>query len=221
MQVIHNPNTYKIDGCFLDKEKRFCYIHIYKNASISLRNALGMRGNYFKYEEVKSLNLPKICIIRHPINRIVSIFLYLLRNEDYGFQDQHPTDLIRNSAFFQSKDDDVLKSFELFLKCLEHRNYFSAVALPQTTFLEHRDLKIDDIEEILIQETIEDDFKKFVEKYDLGDIEFPFDNKHENSTKSKILDFINSNPDIEKQIKVLYKEDFELYDLIVSSKTFE
>lgn len=217
MKKIINPCDYKIDGCFLDKNNKFCLIHIYKNASISIRNVLGMRGNYYKYDNVKDMDdLVTICIIRNPINRIVSIYMYMLRNEDYGFGDQHPLDLISEADFYVNKAN-IIESFDQFLEQLKGKNFFSAVTMPQTQFLKDRNLNIDDIDEVLIQEEIQNDFHKFVHNYSLDVCdELPHDNKGSPGPKHIIMEYINTHKSVFSKINNLYKSDFELYDKIRS-----
>lgn len=215
MEQIINPCSYKIDGCFLDKNNKFCLIHIYKNASISIRNALKMRGNYYKYDDVKDTdNIVTICIIRDPINRIVSIYMYMLRNEDYGFKDQHPIDLISEADFYINKEN-IIKSFDQFLEQLKGGNFFSAVTMPQTQFLKDRNLEIDEIDEIWLQENIQSDFSDFVRKYslDIPDV-LPHDNKDDSDCKHVIMEYIKTNKYVFDKIYNLYKSDFELYNRV-------
>ena len=64
---------YNLSGCFVDKDKKFALIHIFKNASISIRNALGMRGRYLEWSEAKNIEgLKTICVIRNPLDRFIS-----------------------------------------------------------------------------------------------------------------------------------------------------
>ena len=205
-----NPHKYKIDGCFVDKDWQFAFIHIYKNASISMRNILGMRGRYYKWEDVKDKGLIKLCVIRNPIDRLISAYLYLLRLEDNGFPEKHPTHLTEKTDFYLYQEDPI-KSFHLFLLDLDGRNFYDAVTYPQVNFLADRGLTIFDIDEIFIQENIEKDFAKFQEKYGIEG-NFPTDNFGDEKKKKIIQEYIETNPHIEDKIKYLYSEDFKLYD---------
>ena len=64
--------SYKLTGCFVDDEKKFALIHIYKNASISMRNVLNMRGKYREWDDIKNLDITTLCVIRDPMKRVVS-----------------------------------------------------------------------------------------------------------------------------------------------------
>jgi hypothetical protein len=214
MNKIINPNSYKIDGCFLDRETgKYCLIHIYKNASISTRNVLNMRGNYFKFNNVKNKDgLVTICIIRDPIERIISIYFYMLRDEDYGFKDQHPVDLIRESNFFIHQDN-LITSFNEFLEQLEGGNFFSAVTLPQSQFLKDRDLDLEDIDEVWVQESLNKDFASFKRKYNIKPSKkLLIDNSSDNIKKITIQKYIKDNIDVQRKIKQIYKIDFDLYN---------
>lgn len=214
MNQIKNPCAYKIDGCFMNPQTKLCLIHIYKNASISIRNCLKMRGKYHKYNKIKNIDgLITLCVIRHPINRIVSIFLYMLRDEDYGFTDQHPVDLIRKSDFFINKNNIII-AFDMFLNQLKGRNFFSAVAQPQTRFLEDRMLSIDDMDVVLIQENMTTQFNNFLNEYNIVTTsDLKCDNSTNNNDDKKVLlKYINNNVEITDKIKCLYQSDFELYD---------
>lgn len=200
-----------IDGCFVSFKHKICLIHIYKNASISFRDTFDMRGKYYKFKskEVQENDLVKVTILRDPINRIISIYLYMLRGEDFGFPDQHNVKEIEKMDFF--REQDLKKSFELFIKKLKN-GFFSAVALPQTCFLKHRDLDIKDLDFIFIQENIDNDFKVFITKYNIKNVKFHHNNKGNEENTKILLNYIKNNESIINDIKKLYKEDFILYE---------
>jgi hypothetical protein len=201
---------YNIDGCFVSIEHNICLIHIYKNASIAIRNSFNMRGKYHKYVDIKDQNLTTITIIREPISRIISIYQYMLRDEDYGFPVQHNPEKIRKMDFYIQRDD-IIKSFNSFLNELEI-SFFSAVSLPQTTFLEHRNIKIDDFDYVLLQETIDDDFKKFTDQYEIKGVTLVNSNCSDKSISFLLNNYVENNKDIQDKIKRLYHSDFELYE---------
>jgi hypothetical protein len=201
---------YKLDGCFVDDEKKFALIHIYKNASISMRNALNMRGKYYKWDDIKNLSVKTICVIRNPLERVVSSYQYLLRLEGNGFINKHPIHITKETEFFKEKDNPI-ESFNLFLNYIDNDNFYDAVTLPQVQFLIDRSLTIDDIDEVLIQENIEEDFKKFKEKYNLNTI-LNVDNRGNSNITKMLLKHIEDNEKIKEKIKKIYKHDFELYN---------
>lgn len=210
-----NPNSYKIDGCFVDEEERFAFIHIYKNASISLRNALKMRGRYFTFTE-KQNSLIKICIIRNPIERVVSSYLYLLRLEHNGFPHKHPTHLTEKAEFYLTRHRPV-RSFLSFVEAIKDGNFYDAVTLPQIEFIRHRGLSINDIEEVMIQENICKDFDKFSSKYRIA-ASFPKDNTSSPKISQLLNNYISHSPDLRKAIIDLYREDVVLYNDLVEKR---
>jgi len=201
--------NYKIEGCFMDDDHRFAFIHIYKNASISRRNALGIRGKYHKFEDVKKYNPITLCIIRNPLSRFISAYQYLLRLEDNGFPDQHPTHITKETEFYKHRQDPE-KSFLLFLEYIEENGFYDAVTLPQVEFLKDRGLTIDDIDEVFIQLRIKEDFEKFREKYNIEG-EFPADNIGDEEIGRTLTGLIWGDDKIANRIKELYREDFDMF----------
>ena len=89
------------------------------------------------------------------------------------------------------------------------------MTLPQTEFLSDRGLTINDIDEVMIQERLSDDFKVFKEKYGL-DVELRCDNRGDNDTTNILNGLISSHIDIQKRIVRLYKKDFKLYNKLIN-----
>lgn len=206
-----NTNTYKIDGCFVDDDRRFAFVHIYKNASISMRNVLNMRGKYFKYADIKDLDIVKICVIRNPIDRCISMFLYLLRLEDNGRFEQHPTYLTRNSTFYANRGD-IRKSFSQFINIIEAGNFYDAVTAPQVNFLNDRGLNIEDVDFVFVQERISDDFEKFKIKYGLPvDLTFPKDNDSSSEQVQILKEYVRYNSYLKSRILEIYADDWDMY----------
>lgn len=205
--------NYVLDGCFVDDKNKFALIHIYKNASISMRNVLNMRGKYYKWEEIKNKNIITICVIRDPMRRVVSIYQYLLRLEDNGFISKHPTHVTKETHFFKEKDNPI-HSFNLFLDYIKDGNFYDAVTLPQTVFLSDRNLTINDIDEVLIQENLNEDFSKFKDKYQIKK-DIKKDNESDNETSKLINEFISSDINTQKIIKTIYKDDFFMYNWFI------
>lgn len=210
-----NPENYKITGCFMDDDKRFIFIHIYKNASISVRNILGMRGKYYEYQDVKDCSGDTICVLRHPYDRIISAYQYLLRLEGNGFLNQHPTFLTKQTLFY-SLQKNPIKSFTSFLIAIDNNNFYDAVTYPQVDFLKDRGLTIDAIDNVFIQERIEEDFEKFKIKYDLDkDLVFPRDNRSDDKITKLLKDFVQNDNFAKEIIHNLYKADFEIYNKLI------
>lgn len=207
-----NTQRYKIDGCFCDPEMKFAFIHIYKNASISIRNALGMRGRYYKYEDVTDLTT--LCVLRDPFRRVISMYLYLLRLEDNGRTNQHPIDLTVKTEFFRIQHK-IEESFKSFVSAIDGRNFYDAVTYPQIDFIRDRGISPENIDVVMIQEHIYEDFDKFKLKYNLdSSITLPHDNVSD-AHKTVILNkLIMRDVKLQTKIKNIYEEDFELYEQV-------
>jgi len=207
-----NPQQYKIEGCFVDDDKRFAFIHIYKNASISFRNVMNMRGKYHKYTDVKDMSLDTVAILSNPIDRVVTAYLYLLRLEDNGLIEQHPTFLTKETEFFKIKDQDIYKSFDLYLDAIDGGNFYDAVTYPQVGFIRDRGLTINDINNVMIMERMETDFEQFKAKYNLSDdLVFPHDNSDPDTETAFLRGYVEEEPAIYNRIARIYKEDMEMY----------
>jgi len=202
--------NYKLDGCFVDDDKHFALIHIYKNASISMRNALNMRGKYHNWSDIKDRDITTLCVIRDPMKRVVSIYQYLLRLEDNGFINKHPIHITKETDFFKEKENPIT-SFKLFLDYIKDGNFYDAVTLPQTDFLSDRGLTIYDIDEVLIQETLDEDFNKLKNKYNISS-SVGYDNKSEDETSKILNDYIENSSNAQKIIRTIYNDDFIMYN---------
>ena len=201
---------YKLDGCFVDDDKRFVLIHIYKNASISMRNALSMRGKYHEWNDIKDTGIKSICIIRNPMERVVSSYQYLLRLEDNGFLNKHPIHVTKETEFFKNKEHPI-ESFEMFMDYISINGFYDAVTLPQTDFLSDRGLTIDDIDEVMVQERLSENFNKFKIKYGV-EADINNDNVSDNKVSKVLNDYIKTNPRAQERIIQLYKSDFDMYN---------
>ena len=209
-----NSRNYKIEGCFVDNKKKFAFIHIYKNASISIRNALNMRGKYHRWKDVKNKNLTTICVIRNPYERLISAYKYLFRLEDNGLPDQHPIHETKEMEWFKNRD------FVGFVNAIEEHGFFDAVTLPQWDFINDRGLKLSDIDEVLVQSSIDEDFKKFAKKYNLN-IEIPHDNVGYDEESDKLLNMILNSTKLKNKIDKLYIKDIQLYYGYVNQKYYK
>jgi len=212
---------YKIEGCFMDDAHKFAFIHIYKNASISLRNILKMRGKYHVWNDVKEEKPITICIIRDPGLRCISAYLYLLRLEDNGRPDQHPVEITKETDFYKNKDN-IEESFDQFLDYIEENGFYDAVTLPQVDFLRDRGLSINDIDEILIQDGYDGlsfDFEQFRKKYNLPeDLKIPSDNQSPDHLTQILIDALHNDSNRFNRVFKLYTEDEDMYMNILASR---
>lgn len=203
---------YNLTGCFVDSHNKFALIHIFKNASISMRNALGMRGKYYEWSEAKKIkNIETLCIIREPTNRLVSAYQYILRLEDGGFPHRHPINITKETKFFNCKKDPI-KSFVLFLEFIQNNGFYDAVLVPQNQFLDSRNLKIHDIDHLFILENIQEEYDIFCKMKKI-DNKLQIDNSSSRDVTKMLMEFINTDLERQKQIYDLYEKDYQMYKL--------
>jgi hypothetical protein len=144
------------------------------------------------------------------MKRVVSIYQYLLRLEDNGFINKHPIHITKETDFFKEKEKPIT-SFKLFLDYIKDGNFYDAVTLPQTDFLSDRGLTIYDIDEVLIQETLDEDFNKLKNKYNISS-SVGYDNKSEDETSKILNDYIENSSNAQKIIRTIYNDDFIMYN---------
>lgn len=204
--------SFGLTGCFVDSSEKYALIHIFKNASISLRNALNMRGNYREWKEIKNIkNIETLCVVREPIKRFISAYQYILRLEDGGgFPHRHPIEVTRCANFFLYKDD-VVESFLMFLDFVEKRGFYDAVLVSQKQFLKSRNLSIEDINHVFILEKIDDQYKNFCKLKGIKN-KLKIDNSSPTEKTNELLNFVNFKPKVKNRILNLYEEDFILYN---------
>lgn len=201
---------FHLNGCFCDPLKKFTFIHIFKNASISIRDSLNMRGNYYNWDTAKHFeNSKTICVIRNPINRFISAYQYLLKLDDGGFPNRHPIEITRASEFYKNRKNPV-ESFYLFLDFIEKERFYDAVTIPQTTFLRERSLLINDIDNVFIQEQLESDYSDFREKHGIR-TRLQKNNTGNSEITKLLINLVESDKGLKERISKLYKSDMELY----------
>lgn len=197
-----------VGKCFKSKKdykgnkEEFIYLFMPKNASMAFRACGLFPGNEDRKNSSKNLftynkkwdKLSKICIFRDPISRFISMFTYEVK-----------------SGHFKTKDKKInIDNFNNFLKINETKNKWSYTGAPQINYLKEVKCKLEDIDIIMSVETLDRDFNKFKEKYNLN-INLPIRNV---SKKTNIKKNIFSNNDILNRIKILYEEDIILYNKV-------
>tara|TARA_R100000805_G_C3571359_1_gene77388 strand:+ start:107 stop:760 length:654 start_codon:yes stop_codon:yes gene_type:complete len=211
----YNPNIQVQDGCFVCDRDRYMLIHIYKNASISLRNTLGM-WTYKNYTHLEPDNYIKICVLRNPLYRCISIYQYILRLEN-GESPYHPAELIKQTEFYKIRNKPI-ESFNSFLRAIDGGNFFDAVAQPQIKFLRDKSLPISKVSNFLIQENIDNDFKKFCFEHQIENVQITHDNRSDDKVKETLTKYVDIDPIARDKILDIYSEDKDLYETIAKVK---
>ena len=181
------------DRCFVSEDNRFVYLFMPRNGSVSFRNC-GLFGNETPIQYSDSFrNKIKIVILREPIERVISMFLWQKRRVAHKWKE----------------DEDFIIPFENYLIGLTKS--FSELTIPQCKYLSKKDLTIDDIEEVFTLDNYNNDVKNFSTKYNL-DLEIGHLNQSNRERFDTLLQFVNENDDIKNNLIEIYKEDIELYN---------
>ena len=181
------------DRCFVSEDNKFVYLFMPRNGSQSFRNC-GLFGSEtpIKYSD-SFRNKIKIVILREPIERVISLFLWQKRRIAYRLK----------------KDEDFITPFENYLIGLTKS--FSDLTLPQCKYLSRKDLTLADIEEVFTLDNYNNDVKNFSTKYNL-DLDIGHLNQSNRERFDTLLQFINDNDDIKNNLIERYNVDIELYN---------
>ena len=181
------------DRCFVSEDNRFVYLFMPRNGSQSFRNC-GLFGSEtpIKYSD-SFRNKIKIVILREPIERVISMFLWQKRRVAYKWK----------------VDEDFIIPFENYLIGLTKS--FNELTIPQCKYLSRKDLTLYDIEEVFTLDNYNNDVKNFSIKYNL-DLEIGHLNQSNRERFDTLLQFINDNDDIKNNLIEVYNVDIELYN---------
>ena len=164
-----------------------------RNGSVSFRNC-GLFGSEKPIQYSDSFrNKIKIVILREPIERVISMFLWQKRRVAHKWKE----------------DEDFIIPFENYLIGLTKS--FSELTIPQCKYLSRKDLTLYDIEEVFTLDNYNNDVKNFSTKYNL-DLEIGHLNQSNRERFDTLLQFINDNDKIKNNLIEVYNVDIELYN---------
>ena len=193
---VHTKYT---DRCFVSESNKFVYLFMPRNGSQSFRNCgLFSSEKPIKYSD-SFRNKIKIVILREPIERVISMFLWQKRRVAYKWKE----------------DEDFIIPFENYLIGLTKS--FSDLTLPQYEYLSRKDLTLYDIEEVFTLDNYNNDVKNFSTKYNL-DLNIGHLNQSNRERFDTLLQFINDNDKIKNNLKEVYSQDFGLYNSQIKKK---
>ena len=118
---------------FYNKSNNLEYYHIPKNAMTSIRFHFGI--DWTEYTEPLPLDRRVFCVLRNPVDRFISSFLYLSR-PGYGGQTQpvRPMDKTSLDAIF--KAPNMLDGFSKYLSEIEINGFFDNHHIPQSYYMD-------------------------------------------------------------------------------------
>ncbi len=145
----------------------------------------------------------KFISVRHPLYRPVSIYAEVMKLRKMT---QEKT---KKTNFYQYRED-LKKSFRTFLDEIED-NFYDPHISHQYLALQRKNLTLDDMDYIFLFENLDWDLKHFCAHQNI-----PYLKNDKNITpssqKETLIDLINSEPRLRKQIRKLWAKDFEFYE---------
>ena len=196
--------------CFVNKERKLCFVNIPKNASMSVRDILLNNGfkvsNYIKNDYTEYLSFT---VWRDPLRRFVSGYLEILRRYSrkseiapYVYHDRRP--------FLHVQDSQALIKFEEFISEVKY-NFFDEHIQSQCWFIEDWKGNQFKFDHVFRLESLNEEWKKFVA---FENLHIPDHMKWENSNttqKSILLKSLRENTRLSQTIEYLYAEDKKIW----------
>jgi hypothetical protein len=199
--------------CFVNRARKYLFISIAKNASTSIRESIVFdRGGRKSYDSLENANeYVKFMVVRNPFDRIISSFSEVRKLRKDG-----PWNITKDSSWYREKN--LIKSFELFLEFIRD-NFYDNHVRPQKDWLDHKGLSLSDIDEILLMDTLREDYNKLIKSYPQILTKSPrLEHARKMPSKDRLLleDFIESSEGPKERIRGLYQEDCKMYKKLVN-----
>ena len=199
----------KTDNPYKDINDKYkiIFIHIPKNAGISIEEALfDKKIGHKSILQFESHNLKKyheyfkFTVVRNPYDRLVSAFHFLKKGGrnpvDKAWSDNNLKDIKDFKDFvYQLKD-------KKFAKKILNQQHFR----PQYKYLVNSKRKID-IDFIMKFENLSNDFEQLVKKINLQDKKL----EHKNKSNRKLWEEYYTEDNMKEIVYSLYIKDFELF----------
>lgn len=195
-----------MDRCFISSNpsNKFLLINIPKNASCTMRTSLNTL-EYTPYNEILNTDdYVKVCVLRNPIYRVISIYLEVKKLRRDG-----PHYITRNMKWFKMGNNPI-ESFNMFLDAITD-NFYDEHSFPQLKLLTDKGLSTEDMDEVFIFEDLRSEFAEFVEKYGQN-FRLGYINEGDNRIKKILTEYVENNSEVRDKIIELYKEDYEIWE---------
>ena len=190
--------------CFVNDEKKICFINIPKNASTTIRTSFKLRHVQLT-DKYKAYN--KIIVIRDPMTRAVAIFNEVIKLRADG----NPGKTIKTHFYKTFKvKHDIPKSFDSFLDYIKNDLYDDHM-VEQYRFLENNALTIGDIEHVILFDNLNKELEKLIELYDINCPKIKRYTVGYYKIKLSLKPILGK---YRKKIQVIYSKDFELYNQV-------
>lgn len=209
------------DTAFFDKKNKIIYLHTHKNASKTIRKVMDayrgiLKTGSAKHEYLRSIDeIPEgyklFWVVREPIERLVSAFCEIWHIDGFGRANQH---VVKDPEVLNKTRHTIDDAFESFVSKIE-KHYFDQHVYPQIFTLTHKNLKIEDVDRIILFDNLQEEMITFVNENNIKNwnMELLQVKKGESdmSLKKYLYDKIQNSNELQKRINLLYNEDIEIY----------
>jgi len=206
---------------FFDRNNKIIYLHTHKNASKTIRKVMDRYRGILKtcsseHEHLRNIDeIPEgyklFWVVREPIERLVSAFCEIWHIDGFGRANQH---VVKDPEVLNKTRHTIDNAFESFISKIE-KHYFDQHVYPQIFTLTHKNLKIEDVDRIILFDNLQEEMTTFVNENNIKNwnMELLQDKKGESdiSLKKYLYDKIRSSDELQKRIVFLYNEDVEIY----------
>ena len=201
----HSPHK----SVFVDQENKIIYLHTHKNASKTIRRSmLRPRHTSENIENLINDGYKTFWVVRNPLERVVSSFSeigHMARNmckEDYVWES------------LEWKDIDIDNEFEFFIERIE-KSYFDPHVYPQILTLIHKNIKIEDVDRIILFDNLQEEILSFVDENGIQGWNLKLyqvkTGPADSIIKKHLSDRIQKSTALQERIISLYEEDMEIY----------
>ena len=212
------------------KDKWSCYyIPIPKNANTSVTKWFNGHSVFTKHGQQYTgevLEGVKFLVLRNPLKRIISMFFHMLQEvnkgkasfKEYGFYFK------KNHIEYPEFKISLVDRFNLFLDSIKKNKFYDLHIFPQIFFLKETGLSPEDVD-ILLFDDLERDIDNFCKKYgfiptqELETLNITKNKFGLGSQQEEIQKYIDSHIDVQNKMKILYQEDWDLYNKIKDSRS--
>jgi hypothetical protein len=184
-----------------DPDDRFVFIFIPKNGSSTFRIVVNTL-HLVPYDHSRFKNSTKILIVRDPIYRPISIYSEVMKL-------RHEKNRTISEEFYKNREN-IAESFKQFLLAIRN-DFYEPHITTQCSFLDVKELTLDDIDFVLLFENLDEDMRIFC---DLNDITYHNYTENVASTymKEVLKELIISDEEIRNLIYTIWEKDFEFYE---------
>jgi len=184
-----------------DRSNHIVFVFVPKNGSSTFRIVVNTL-DLVPYDHSKFKNSTKVFIARDPIYRPISIYSEVMK---LRFEKNRT----KSEEFYKNRNN-IIESFKQFLFVIRN-DFYEPHITSQYSFLNDKQLSLDDIDFVLLFENLDEDMRIFCE---LNDVVFHNYNENKASAHMKkvLKELIRSDDEVRNLIHDIWKKDFEFYE---------